>query len=407
MHRETCSACGQCDLRLILDLGQIPIADAYTSTPHEAVDRFPLQLMVCGYCYLVQLLQVLPTGLLFGTGYSFYTSASAPLLAYHQAYAEELIRQYPDHAKRRRVVEIGCNDGSFLWHFDQTGNRLLLGVDPAEGPAGVATDMGLDVLQEPFTEALAGDILSHGGPAGMIVANHVLAHVPDVSDVLAGIALLLAPDGVASVEVQYLPDLLVNNAFDLVYHEHRNFFSLTSLESAVQRHGLQIRDAKLTDRQGGSLRVILAKASGSGGSRVDFRRAKEWWLRDLGTYQGLQGRVDRVRSRLWDLLAAETLEGRQIAGYGAPAKATTLLNYCGIGAPTLTHVTDTTLAKQDRYIPGTRLQIMAPGDGNPADTYLLLAWNYARQIMKLHQRDDTPPRDELRWIVPIPAPVLL
>jgi len=395
VKRTSCAACGHIELDQFLDLGDSPIADAYTATADEAVERFPLQVAVCAKCRLVQLLEVVDHDVLFGTGYSFYSSASAPLSAYHAAYARDLLRRYPDLA-RRGVVEVGCNDGDMLRHF---AGYPAVGVDPAGGPAATAIGRGLDVLVRPFGLAAAHDIRDRRGRAGIVVANHVLAHVADVADVLAGIRALLAPDGVAMVEVQYLPDLLVNNAFDLVYHEHRNFFSLSSLEQAASRHGLFVSAAALTDRQGGSLRVTLTTEP-QPSVTVDALRASERWLDNWGAYEGMQGRVERIRTRLLDLIAAELRAERTVAGCGAPAKATTLLNFCGLTRNELRLVTDTTPAKQGRYIPGTGIPILAPVEvAGGIDTYLCLAWNYTRTMIRNNPRP--------RWIVPIPAPVLL
>ena len=392
MKRSSCSGCGCLELDMFLDLGSSPIADAYTATADEKPERYPLQVAVCAKCRLVQLLEVVDD--LFGTGYSFYSSASAPLSAYHAAYAADVRGRYPDLV-RRGVLEVGCNDGDLLRHFADVEHR---GIDPAVGPTELARTRGLEVLTRPFGLAAAHDLRDRRGRQGVVFANHVLAHVADVADVLAGISALLEPRGVAMVEVQYLPDLLVNNAWDLVYHEHRNFFSLSSLEQAALRHGLHIIDAELTDRQGGSLRVTLAHTSRIS-TRVDRIRASEAWLNSWSAYEGMQGRVERIKARLWDLLAGELSAGRTIAGYGAPAKATTLLNYCGINSLMLPYVVDTTAAKQGRHIPGTGIPIVAPDDAPHVDTYLLLSWNYARQIMR-----NNPGH---RWIVPIPAPVVL
>lgn len=402
MRRETCSACGSHDLEVFLDLGLSPVADAYTTHPDEPVNRHPLELAVCGKCRLVQLLEVLSDDVLFGTGYSFYSSASPPLSAYHADYARDILERHVD-LTQRGVVEVGCNDGDLLQHFAHLPH---LGIDPSIGPIRAATDRGLYVMTDAFGLSLAEGIRSgefNGGP-GVVIANHVLAHVADVADFLAGLELLVADDGVVMVEVQYLPDLLVNNAFDLVYHEHRNFFSLTSLETAAKRAGLHVIDAELTARQGGSLRVTLAKQP-LPNTRVDQVRWSEMWLQDWGPYAGFQGRVDRIRTRLLDILAAETADGHLIVGYGAPAKATTLLNYCGIDSIVLQYVVDSTPAKQGRFIPGTGLQILNPvGPVEPVDTYCLLSWNYAAEIMRKNVDFTTR---EGRWLLPIPAPVLL
>jgi hypothetical protein len=399
VRRSTCSGCGSDDLKQFLDLGSSPVADAYTESGDDRSPSYPLQVAVCSDCRLVQLLEVVPHDVLFGTGYSFYTSASAPLSSYHERYADDVMSRWD--LRDAFVVEIGCNDGDLLRHFRRVTPHVL-GVDPATGPLAVATGRGLQTLNEPFGSEVANRILDERGPARLIVANHVLAHVADASDVLHGVGELLASDGTAMIEVQYLPDLLVNNAFDLVYHEHRNFFSLTTLQRAVERHGLRVVTAQLTDRQGGSLRVTLARGTGSPAA-VDELRASESWLESFTAYDGMQGRVERIRARLLHLLHAELDAGRFVAGYGAPAKATTLLNFCAIGAGTLRFVSDSTPAKQGRFIPGTGIEIRSPDsiDVDTVDTFLLLAWNYLPQIVRQHRSFRG------RWIVPFPAPIVL
>jgi len=398
MKRHFCAACGYDNLEMFLDLGLSPIADAYTSEPREVSPRFPLQVGVCTGCWLVQLLEVVDHQILFGTGYSFYSSASAPLSAYHEDYATDVLKDFRPLAERL-TVEIGCNDGDMLYHFAEAGCRVL-GVDPASGPVSVARTHGLDVREEPFCLNTAKQIVGEHGPAGVVIANHVLAHVESVSGVLEGIAYLLADDGIAFIEVQYLPDLLVNNAFDLIYHEHRNFFSLTSLTSALSQWDLHVAKVELTDRQGGSLRVCVTKRPGhnSGSDRII---AKEAWLNQVGVYRGFQGRIERIRDRLLDLIHGE-FEGQCVAGYGAPAKATTLLNYCSLTDSDISFVIDSTAAKQGRYIPGTGILIVSPETPiDSADAMLLLSWNYSAQII----RNNADYRG--KWIIPIPAPMVL
>jgi len=400
MKRTTCAACGYDDLEMFLDLGLSPIADAYTSTHGEVSPRYPLQVAVCTGCWLVQLLEVVDHTTLFGTGYSFYSSASPPLSQYQERYANHVITS-KSHVADSLVVEVGCNDGDMLRHFSSAGFRTL-GVDPAAGPAEVARDRGLRVLVEPFGVKAAGEICAEHGLASIIIANHVLAHVESVSDVLEGISLLLDDDGVAFIEVQYLPDLLVNNAFDLVYHEHRNFFSLTSLRSALAQWGMNVARVELTDRQGGSLRVTATKRPLGPNQRAqDAVVAKETWLCQPGVYRGFQGRIERIRDRLVELLYTGP-EGGTTIGYGAPAKATTLLNYCGLDSYDLASIIDSTPAKQGRFVPGTGIKIIPPReDLSGVDDILVLAWNYAPAIIRNH------PDFKGRWIVPIPAPMVL
>lgn len=407
MRRERCSACGEADLMIFLDLGRSPVADAYVDSPDEISPTYPLEVAVCRDCRLVQLLEVLPQDELFGTGYSFFTSASPPLSAYHEEYAREVRTAYMEsrlHAPF--IVEIGCNDGDFLRHF--TGWRTL-GVDPAGAPVKAARERGLDVLNELFSHKLAQFIASEHGHADVVVANHVLAHVENVYDVLAGVKTLLSAKGVAYVEVQYLPDLLVGNAFDLVYHEHRNFFSLSSLENVARRVGLTVTSARLTDRQAGSLRVTLRHSDDdddfSGRKwRLERLRVAENWLRDDAAFAGVQGRVDRIRERLCDLLLSEMYACQRIIGYGAPAKATTLLNFCGIDRSLVECVVDTTPAKQGRFIPGTGIPITGPelmATQDEHTTVLILVWNYLGIIMRKH------PEYRGRWLTPVPAPMII
>jgi C-methyltransferase-like protein/methyltransferase family protein/putative zinc binding protein len=390
MRRTSCSACGSPDLEIFLDLGDSPIADAYADTADEALasPQLPLQVALCAKCKLAQLLEVVDQETLFGTGYSFYSSASPPLSRYHANYAFDLLERYGQFA-RRGVLEIGCNDGDMLRHFAGFNH---LGVDPAAGPVSAARERGLAVAEMPFGLDLAQTL----HPAGLIIANHVLAHVADVSDFLAGIALLA--DGIVMIEVQYLPDLLVNNAFDLVYHEHRNFFSLTSLEQAASRHGLAVVDVELTDRQGGSLRATLTRQRDPQTSvKVDMLRASEAWLSSFGAYEGMQGRAERIRARLRDLISGR---GGGVALYGAPAKATTLLNFCKLGDSEIPFCWDSTPAKQGRFIPGVGIPILPPwGDSGRPETFVLAAWNYAASIVRANPG--------FRWIMPFPAPWLL
>jgi SAM-dependent methyltransferase len=406
VKRTKCSACGYDDLRVFLDLGASPIADAYTAQAGDVTGYHPLQLAVCTGCWLVQLLEVVDQRTLFGTGYSFYSSASAPLSAYHEDYAKWILKSDYADCAHRLVVELGCNDGDMLRHFHTEGCPTL-GVDPASGPVAAARERGLEVVEKPFTATRARELVGSHGHAGVIIANHVLAHVEDVSDFLEGVSNLLAGSGVAFVEVQYLPDLLVSNAFDLVYHEHRNFFSLTSLKRAALRWGLHVVGVRLTERQSGSLRVTLRHAR-SELNRVQHVEDSEEWLRHESTYHGFQGRVERVRQRLNDLVYAEREAGRIVIGYGAPAKATTLLNFCDLGSNALSHVVDTTVAKQGRFIPGTGLEIRAPRELYASvaarTTYLLLAWNYAQHITR-SERSFTD--NGGRWVVPIPVPTAI
>jgi SAM-dependent methyltransferase len=398
MRREVCGGCGADQLEVFLDLGKTPLADRFPATPDEPEPTFPLELAVCRSCWLVQLLEVVDDDLLWAD-YGFYSGTSPSKIAEHKQLAVELLAAYPDQAKRL-TVEVGCNDGDLLRHFENAGCRTL-GIDPAFGPGEVARGLGLRFYGEPFSRKMAGQL----EPAGLIIARNVAAHVADLDDFFGGLADLLAPDGVAVVEVQYLPDLLLGNQFDHVYHEHRFYFSAISLADVLHRHGLVIERARRTAQQGGSLQVHARHGSASDGqSMARFSVAEaRMRLQEPATYRALQGRAEALRSRLLDLLDETLQPGVTIAGYGATAKSTTLLNWCEIGRPTLPWIEDTTPAKIGRFSPGMRIPIVEP-QGVPPDVWLLLAWNYLPGVLK---RERVALEHGTRLLVPVPVPVLL
>ncbi len=413
--RDTCGSCGTSPLHPVLDLGSTPAANLLPADPAEQQPRYPLGLAVCERCWLVQQTGIVPDRDLYGPGYAFYSAASLPKQQYHRDLARRLLTDHGDLA-RRFTVEVACNDGDLLRHFRDVGCPTL-GVDPAVGPAAQATDRGLTVCHEPFTTALAGQVVDHRGQAGLLIANHVAAHVSDLDDFFGGVDVLLAVDGVAVVEVQYLLDLLVGNQIDHVYHEHRYHFSVSSLAAVTGRHHLFPAAVRRTPAQSGSISVTLTRDPTPRG--VAQVLDGERWLRSPAAYHGLQDRAHHIRTVLGNLLADEADAGRTVAGYACPAKAATLLNWCGIGPETVPYVVDTTPYKQGRYIPGTGIPIVGrawdgaaanlytrtvPAGRDLPDTWLLLAWNYLADVLR---REHEFTADGGRWLVPIPVPVIL
>jgi len=404
MLRENCAGCGAGlhDMEIFLNLGKTPLANSFTTEPFDPAEVFyDLSVLVCRQCFLVQLYQVIPGDLMFNKEYTFYSGTSPEKVRYHQRYAKELIQ---GHVQAPRLtVEIGSNDGDLLRHFEEIGWPVL-GVDPSEGPAEVAIERGVPTITEPFGYAQATAIRESHGQAGLIIANHVLAHVHDPLDFLRGIEHLLTPDGLAVIEVQYLGDLIAGNAFDHIYHEHRFYFSLYSLQQLLERANLYVRWARLTEPQGGSLQVAVVKNRQRWPG--NFMIGQEKWLTDIATYHSFQGRVRHVASALKRLLTAGWTDGK-LAGYGAAAKSTTLLNFCQIDDTILSYVVDTTPAKIGKFTPGTGIPIISPEQeqerGYP-EAYLLLAWNYLGPLLR---RSDITTEHSTRWIVPIPMPVIL
>lgn len=399
-RRETCGGCGSADLEPFLNLGSTPLADAFPTDPTQEERRYPLEVAVCRSCWLMQLLDVVPDHLLFGGDYGFYSSASPSLRDYHTTYAGWLLADFRDRAERL-TVEVACNDGDLLNRFAVAGCKVV-GVEPAGNVAEAARKRGLPVLDVPFGRDAAKWIVEGNGKAGLVIANHVVAHVADLDDFVGGFKDLLAPDGILSIEVQYAGDLIGGNQFDHVYHEHRSFFSFGALAAVLERHGLPPRRVRHTPSQGGSIHVLAGDLPDDASVTRILRQ--ESWLRDMAPYRSMQGRVDHIRDRLGELLAGERRVGHSVAGYAASAKSTTLLNYCGLGPRDLDHVVDTTPHKIGRYTPGTHIPITAPGQRTEPDTFLLLAWNYLPGVLK---RERAFLEAGGKFLVPIPLPVLL
>lgn len=405
MRRTQCGGCGSgAALTTVLDLGTSPLADEFRADRAEAValDRYSLELLHCAACSLLQLGEVIDDAILWGGDYGFYSSASSVVVDHSARYAEWLMERFPRVA-RQLTVEIASNDGVLLGPLQAAGARVL-GIDPASGPAANARARGIETWQEGFGRAVAHRIVSAHGQAGLIVANNVIAHVADLGDFAAGLSVLLHNDGVAVLEFQYVLDLLLGNQFDHVYHEHRQFFSLTSLTRVLAPHGLHPIDVEQNDMQGGSLRVTVAKLGWPSHATKRMLRA-ESRLDDPAAFGGLQVRAERARERLRDMLIRPSRAGLKIAGYGASAKSTTLLNFCGIGPELVPYFLDSTPTKIGRFTPGTGIPIVSPTmDSRQPDIHLLTVWNYLPQIMA---REKAFTARGGRWLVPIPAPVLL
>jgi hypothetical protein len=400
MIREICGGCRSTNLTQWLNLGSSPLANDYPAQPDDSLTQYPLGLVRCNRCTLIQSTAVVPDEELWNRDYAFYTGGSWQVVEQQRQYAQEVMAEHPIMS-RLFTVEIACNDGTMLRNFQEAGCRTL-GVDPARGPTAKAQAAGLDVKVQQFGLDVARDIVAEYGQAGVIIANNVIAHVADLDDFIQGMAALLHDQGVAIVEFQYVADLVTGNQFDHVYHEHRSFFGIRSLAYALSRHGLKPVDVKQTNPQGGSLRVTIRPidAAPIDGS-VKSLAAQEEWLNDAYCLAGLQGRANRIKHRLVHLLYELKEDGKVVAGYGAPAKSATLLNFCKIGPDLVRYIVDTTPAKQGRYTPGTNIPIVSPeSDSRAPDVYLLLNWNYLYSI----RRKETSFVGE--WLVPIPLPEL-
>ena len=399
-----CRSCGQADLRPILSLGRTPLANALLTAEQlrEPEATFPLDLVFCPACALVQITETVPPEVLFRE-YAYLSSFSDTVVQN----AEGIVRRLIDLEKLGSdslAVEIASNDGYLLQHYHHKGIPVL-GIEPAANIARVAREeRGIATVCEFFGAQLAAELVAGGRAADVVHGNNVLAHVADLNGVVRGIATILKPRGVAVIEVPYVKDLIDHCEFDTIYHEHLCYFSLTALDRLFRRHGLVIRDVERISIHGGTLRIFASRADWATPSdAVKALLAEEaaWGVDREDFYRGFGAKVERLRAALLELLGGLKAEGRRIAAYGASAKGSTLLNFFGIGADTLEFVVDRSTVKQGRYTPGTHLPILAPEkvlELRP-DYLLLLTWNFADEILTQQQafRDQGG-----RFIIPIP-----
>lgn len=389
----------------ILDLGSTPLADKFVTDPDDHEETAPLTVGFCRFCSGVQLMDIVRDDVLFGNDYAFYTGASPSSIPYFKQYAQDILERYPEDCKGL-IVEVASNDGTLLKHFQDAG-REVLGIEPTANTAQAAIESGVPTLIEPMRLDLAMNWKNK--QASLLIGNNVLAHVENLHDFVSGCSFILAEDGLMIFEVQYLPHLLFNNAFDHVYHEHRSFFSLTALTALFRLSQFTIVDVEEADTQGGSIRVFLRRdpyKTLESSMRVTMMLKHEQYLGlgKLETYQGFQAHVDYTRTKLVKLLTDLKQQGKTIYGYGASAKGNTLLNTCGIGPELLDCIVDLTPYKVGKYSPGMHIPVKHPKDVAPPDYYLVLVWNYLPGILKREQayRDAGG-----RFIVPIPSPIII
>ncbi len=384
-----CRLCSSPDLRLILSLGDMPLANALLTAEQlkgpEAT--YPLDLAFCPRCALVQITETVPPEELFRE-YLYFSSFSETMLK-HARHLTEHVAAARDLRSDSLVVEIASNDGYLLQSYHRRGIPVL-GIEPAVNVARVAQEThGIPTMCEFFGEELARDLKGRGKQADVIHAHNVLAHVADLHGFVRGMAVLLKDDGLAVIEVPYIKDLIDHCEFDTIYHEHLSYFSLTVLNRLFSECGLTVRGVERVPIHGGSLRLFVSAGPGSRdagipGSTVDALLAEEaaWGVDRLGFYQDFGQRVETLKGSLSRLLLRLKQDGKRLAGYGAAAKGTILLNYFRIGPDILDFVVDLSPYKQGRYVPGVHLPVYPTSELLKAmpDYLLVLAWNFAGEI---------------------------
>jgi len=402
-----CRSCGSRPLQPVLSLGRTPLANAFLTADRlgEAEPRYPLDLVFCPACSLVQITETVPPEVLFAD-YPYFSSFSDTMVRSARDLAGRLACERKLGADSM-AMEIASNDGYLLQHYRDLGVPVL-GIEPAANLANAAEQKNIPTRCAFFGRGLAEDLAAEGRRADVLHAHNVLAHVADLNGVVAGIAIVLKPDGLAVIEVPYARDLSEKCEFDTIYHEHLCYFSLRALDGLFRRHRLSVADVEHIPLHGGSLRLFVAHAGTAVSDRVTDLLAAERaaGLLTLDFYREFAGRIEALRGRLVGLLRQLKGEGRRLAAYGASAKGSTLLNVFGIGADLLDFVVDRSTVKQGRFTPGTHLPILRPEallERRP-DYVLLLTWNFADEILA---QQAAYRAQGGRFIIPVPEPRLV
>jgi SAM-dependent methyltransferase len=405
---KNCLGCGQAVERPFLDLGRTPLANSYIR-PEQArlpEETFPLAVGYCRTCHLVQLTQTVPPAKLF-TEYLYFSSYSESFLAHARTMAESLVSRLNLGASSR-VIEIASNDGYLLQFFHRKGIPVT-GIEPARNIAAKARERGIPTLECFFGQDTVSDIIAKAGLADLIIGNNVMAHVPEINGFLSAVATCLKPGGTAVFEFPYLRELLDHNEFDTIYHEHVFYYSLAAVDGLVRRAGLKLVDVELHSVHGGSLRVFIQHRDGGPAASSVAKMLEEERRRGLlgsEIYFSFGQNVENLKAEILALLGKLKASGKRLAGYGAPAKGNTLLNYCGVGPDLLEFTVDRSPHKQGLLLPGSRIPIRAPEALlNERPHYVvILPWNIADEIVEQQQEYL---RAGGKFIVPIPHPRII
>lgn len=383
-----CRHCSSTLEMLFLDLGTAPPSNAYLDREniHNAEKYFPLRVLVCTNCWLVQTEDFADASELFSAEYAYFSSFSATWLRHAQDYVAKMVNRFELHSGSL-VTEIAANDGYLLQYVKERGIPCY-GVEPTRSTATAAKAKGIEIVEEFFGEELAGRLTGEGKRADLIVANNVLAHVPDINDFVRGFATLLKPEGIATFEFPHLLRLVQGNQFDTIYHEHFSYLSLSAVNRIFACNGLTIFDLEELPTHGGSLRVF-AQRSDTGRQSVSKQVGKMLaeettaGVTTTGFYLAFQSSAERVKNDFLMFLLQAKQDGHKVVAYGAAAKGNTLLNFAGIRPDLLPFVVDLNPAKQGKYLPGSRIPIVAETHiqkERPA-YIVILPWNIRDEVI--------------------------
>jgi SAM-dependent methyltransferase len=403
-----CRVCGG-SLLPFVDLGLSPLCETFLTRNelHGPETFYPLEVRVCGSCWLAQLPEYVPPEKIFSE-YAYFSSYSQAWLAHARDYVELAISRFA-LGPQSFVIEVASNDGYLLRNFIQRHIRCL-GIEPAANVAEAARGAGVETLVRFFGRDLAEELAGQGRQADLVIGNNVLAQVPDLNNFIAGLRIVLRPQGVLTLEFPHLLQLIEQNQFDTIYHEHFSYFSLLAVERALNTHGLRVFDVQELWTHGGSLRLYVCRDEAGWEAQPAVGRLRgvehHAGLDKPATYIAFGARAMRTKWALLDLLIRLKRDGARIVGYGAPGKGNTLLNYCGIRADFVDFTVDRNPYKHGRFLPGSRIPVLPPDrlDEAQPDYVLILPWNLKKEIM--HQLAHIRQWGG-RFIVPIPEPRVL
>lgn len=397
-----CRSCQISGLKPVLDLGSMPLSDGFL-TERELSDpgrKYPLEVAFCPHCALVQILETVPPQTLFCEDYPYYSSFSDTLLEHSRENVLDLITR-KNLNSTSMVVELASNDGYLLKNYVEKGIPVL-GVDPAEGPARAAEEIGVPTRCTFFTKTLALQLVDEGKQADVIHANNVLAHVADTNGFVEGIRILLKEEGVAVIEVPYVRDLIDHCEFDTIYHEHLCYFSVLALDQLFRRHQVFLNEVKRLSIHGGSLRLYINRVENVQDSvRELLAQEQELGISQIDYYATFEKKVHSIRERMQQLLVDLKSKGKTIAAYGAAAKGTIMLNYIGPDAGVIDYAVDRNVHKQGKYIPGVHIPICDPirlVEDKP-DYVVILPWNFQDEIL---EQQAEYRNNGGKFIIPIP-----
>ena len=386
--RPVCRFCNHPLKVIVADLGMQPLCESYVSREqlNQMEPFYPVQAFVCEKCFLVQVPEIVTGEEIYGL-YAYFSSYSDSWLNHCQKYTESIIQRF-DLDKQHHVIEIASNDGYMLQYFMEKGFKVL-GIEPATNIAKVAAKKGIPTINRFFGEKVARELRKKRGTADLLIGNNVLAHVPDLNGFVRGLKIILGEKGILTMEFSHLMRLMEGNQFDQIYQEHYCYFSFHTVQQIFAFHGLTIFDVEELDTHGGSLRIFVCHEqdqSREKSAAVTELREREInaGYEQLDRYCCFYDQILGTKRKLLTFLINAKRAGKQIVGYGAPGKGTTLLNYCGIGTDFIDYTVDRNPFKQDKFLPGTHVPIFAPEKivETKPDYVLLLPWNLKTELMQ-------------------------